>query len=106
MYVPMLVKMEPGMTGRTSITMVLLDSGNLLAHAAIDAEFHEKVGIPMEDTKIRPRAANKQALEIQGVSKGIYLRFPNVAKTFFVKPLVVRNLSCNLNLGTQFNFKI
>ena len=39
------------------------------------------------------------------MSKGIYLRFPNVAKTFFVKPLVVKNLSCKLNLGAQFNFK-
>ena len=39
------------------------------------------------------------------MSKEIYLRFPNVAKTFFVKPLVVKNLSCKLNLGAQFNFK-
>ena len=85
--------------------MALPDLGNLLKHAAIDTEFHERLGIPTEDTKIKARAANKQALEIQGVSKGIYLRFPNIAKTFFVKPLVVQNLSCNLNLGMQFNFK-
>ena len=39
------------------------------------------------------------------MSKGIYLRFPNVAKTFFVKPLVVKNLSCKLNLGAQFNLR-
>ena len=85
--------------------MALLDSGNLLAHAAINAEFHERLRILTEDTKIRARAANKQALEIRGVSKGIYLRFPNITKTFFMKPLVVKNLSCNLDLGTQFNFK-
>ena len=59
-------------------------------------EFHEKLGIPTEAMKIRARVTNKQALEIQGVFKGIYLRFPNIANTFFVKPLVVRNLSCNL----------
>ena len=97
--------MEPGMTGQNSIMLALPDSGNLLAHAAIDADFHEKLGIPIEATNIRARAANKQALEIQGVLKGIYLRFPNIAKTFFVKPLVVQNLSYNLNLGAQFNFK-
>ena len=105
MYVPTLVKMEPGTNGRTSITLALPDSGNLLAHAAIDAEFHEKLGIPTEAPKIWARAAKKQALEIQGVSKGIYLRLSNVAKTFFMKLLVVQNFSCNLNQGMQFNFK-
>ena len=102
---PTLVKTEPGADGRASITMALPDSGNLLAHAAIDTRFHEQLGMPIEDMKISVQAANKQVLEIQGVSKGIYLRFPNVGKTFFVKPLVVKNLSCELNLGTQFNFK-
>ena len=102
---PRLVKMEPGTTRQTSITLALPDSGNLLAHAAIDAEFHEKLGIATEATKIQARATNKKALEIQVISRGIYLRFPNVAKIFFMKPLVVRNLSCNLNLGAQFNFK-
>ena len=79
--------------------------GDLLAHTAIDTDFHERSGIPTKGTKIRARAAKKQALEIRGVSKGIYLRFPNIAENFFMKPLVVQNLSCNLNLGTQFNFK-
>ena len=79
------------------------DSGNLLAQAAIDAELHAKLGIPIKDTKIKARAANKQALEIGGVSRGIYLRFFNLVKTFFMKPLVLQNLSCNLNLGAQFN---
>ena len=82
-----------------------MDSGNLLAQAAIDAEFHVILGIPIKDTKIKARAANKQALKIWGVSKGIYLRFSNMVKPFFVKPLVLQNLSCNLNLGAQFNFK-
>ena len=59
----------------------------------------------MEATDIKARVANKQSLEIQGVSKGIYVRFPNVTKTFFVKPLVVKNLSCKLNLGAQFNYQ-
>ena len=105
MYIPTLVKTEPGAGGRASITMALPDSGNLLAHATIDAKFHEQLGILIEAMKIKAQVANKQSLEIQGVSKGIYLKFPNMAKTFFVKPLVVKNLSCKLNLGTQFNYK-
>ena len=85
--------------------MALPDSGNLLTRTVINAEFHKRLGIPMENTKLRARAANQQALEVQGVSKGIYLKFSNISKIFFVKPLVVRNITCNLNLGTQFNFK-
>ena len=72
-------------------------------YATIDAKFHQQLRAPVEETNIKARAANKQSLEIQGVSKGIYLRFPNVSKTFFVKPLIVKNLSCKLNLGAQFN---
>ena len=103
MYVPTLVRTALGSGGKASITMALPDSGNLLAHAAIDTKFHQQLGVPVEETDIKARAANKQSLEIQGVSKGIYIRFPNVRKTFFVKPLIVKNLSCKLNLGAQFN---
>ena len=103
MYVPTLVRTSLGPGGKASITMALPDSGNLLAHATIDAKFHQQLGVPVEETDIKARAANKQSLEIQGVSKGIYIRFPNVRKTFFVKPLIVKNLSCKLNLGAQFN---
>ena len=94
-----------GGDGKTSITMAFPGSGNLLAHAAIDAEFHERLGVSFENTKIRAGAANKQPLEIQGISRGIYLRFPNITKVFLVKPLVVKNLSCNLNLGAQFDYQ-
>ena len=60
MYVPTLVKTEPGAVGRASITMALPDSNNLLADTAIDAKFHERLGIPTEDTKIRAQAANSR----------------------------------------------
>ena len=103
MYVPVLVRTALGLEGKTSVTMSLPDSGNLMAHAAIDAKFHQQLGVSMEATDIKARAANKQSLEILGVSKGIYVKFPNVNKTFFVKPLIVKNLSCKLNLGAQFN---
>ena len=65
--VPTLLKKVPGVTGRASIKMALPDLGNLLAHAVIDAEFHERLGIPTKDTKIRARAANKQSMEIREV---------------------------------------
>ena len=59
MYVPTLVRTAPGPEGRASVTMVLPDSGNLLAHAAIDAKFHQRLGVPVEATDIKARAANK-----------------------------------------------
>ena len=34
----------------------------------------------------------------------MYIRFPNITKTFLVKLLVVQNLPCDINLGAQFNF--
>ena len=40
MYVPTLVRKAPGPGGMASVTMALPDSGNLLAHAAIDAKFN------------------------------------------------------------------
>ena len=76
MYVPVLVRTAPSQEGKTSVTMALPDSGNLLAHAAIDAKFHQQLGVSMEATDIKARAANKQSLEILGVSKGIYANIP------------------------------
>ena len=67
MYVPTLVQTKPEGERKARITMALPDSGNLVAHAAIDAEFHERLGVPFENTKIRAQAANKQLLEILGV---------------------------------------
>ena len=58
MYVPTLVRTAPGPGGRASGTMALPDSGNLLAHAAIDAKFHQQLGVPVEATDIKARAAN------------------------------------------------
>ena len=51
------------------------------------------------------RAANQWTLEVQRVSKGIYLKFPNISKIFFVRPLVVCHLACSMNLGAQPKLK-
>ena len=66
MYVPTLVTTTLGSGGKASVTMALPDSGNLLAHAAIDEKFHEQLGVPILATNIKARAANKQSLEIWG----------------------------------------
>ena len=64
MYVPTLVRTAPSPGGRASVTMALPDLGNLLAHAAIDVKFHQQLGVPVEETNIKARVANKQSLEI------------------------------------------
>ena len=104
MYIPVLAKDTLEASGRSSITLALPDSGNLLAHAAVDADFHAKLRIPMESTEIKAKSANRQSMDVKGVSKGMYICFPNITKTFLVKPLVVQNLPCDINLGAQFNF--
>ena len=86
MYIPVQIKDTLGALGRASITMALPDSGNLLAHAAVDAKFHAKLGIPVENTEVKAKVANRQAMDVRGVSKGIYLRFHDVVKTFLLKP--------------------
>ena len=72
-YIPVLAKDSLKTSGRASITLALLDSGNLLAHAAVDADFHTKLGIPMESTEIKAKAANRQSMDVRGVSKGMYI---------------------------------
>ena len=104
MYIQVLAKDTLEASGRASITLALQDSGNLLAHAAVDADFHAKLGIPMESTEIKAKAANRKSVDLKGVSRGMYICFPNITRTFLVKPLVVQNLPCNINLEAQFNF--
>ena len=101
MYILVLAKDSLGTAARASITLTLPDSGNLLAHAAVDADFHAKFGIPMESTEIKAKATNRQLMDVRGVSKGMYIRFPNITRTFLVKPLVVQNLPCDINLEAQ-----
>ena len=62
--------------GRARITLALPDSGTLLAHAAVDADFHAELGIPIDSTKIKAKAANRQSKDVRGVSKGIHIQFP------------------------------
>ena len=59
MYIPVLIKDAPGAAGRASITMALPDSGNLLAHAAVNAGFHPRLGIPVKNKAIKARVANR-----------------------------------------------
>ena len=80
MYILVLAKNSLKASGRASITLALPDSGNLLAHAVVDTDFHAKLGIPMESTEIKAKAANRQSIDVRGVSKGMYIRFPNITR--------------------------
>ena len=54
LYVPTLVKTALGVAGQASIIRAPTDLGNLLVHAAINAEFHVKLGIPIKIQKSKP----------------------------------------------------
>ena len=52
------------------------------------------------------RATNQQALEVWRASTGIYLKFPNISRTSFMRPSVVCHLACSPNLGAQVKVEI
>ena len=87
------------------ITMALLDSGNILQQPAINASLHQTLGVKVDKTNVVARGANQLSINIKGISKGIYLKFPNLQTSFLVRPLVVKNLASPLNLGSKFNFE-
>ena len=87
------------------ITMALLDSGNLLQQPAINASFHRSLGIEIDKTNVVAGGANQASIDIEGISKGIYLKFPNVSNSYLIRPLVVKNLTYPLNLGSKLNFE-
>ena len=94
-----------GVAEQASITRAPPDLGHLLVPAVINTELPVKLGIPIKDAKVKARIDIKQEWEIQGVSKGVYLRSLNLAEMLVGKLLVGQDLPDNLNLGTQFNLK-
>ena len=63
------------------------------------------LGIEIDKTNVVARGANKASIDIEGISKGIYLKFPNMSNSYLIRPLVVQNLASPLNLGSKFNFE-
>ena len=103
MFVPLIMGDQKGRYKH--ITMALLDSGNLLQQPAINTGFHRSLGIEIDKTNVVARGANQASIDIEGISKGIYLKFPHVSNSYLIRPLVVKNLASPLNLGSKFNFE-
>ena len=103
MFAPLIIGKDDGRYKH--ITMALLDSGNLLQQPAINASLHQSLGVEVDKTNVVARGANQLSINIEGISKGIYLKFPNLQTSFLVRPLVVKNLASPLNLGSKFNFE-
>ena len=66
---------------------------------------HHSLGIEVDKTNVVARGANQLSINIEGISKGIYLKFPNLRTSFLIHPLVVKSLASPLNLGSKFNFE-
>ena len=103
MFAPLIIGKSDGQYEH--ITMALLDSGNLLQQPAINASLHQTLGVGVDKTNVIARGANQLSIDIEGISEGIYLKFPNLQTSFLVRPLVVKNLASPLNLGSKFNFE-
>ena len=103
MFIPLIMGKQEGWYKH--IMMAMLDSGNLLQQPAINAGFHRSLGIKIDKTNVVARGANQISIDIEGISKGIYLKFRNLNTSFLIRPLVVKNLASPLNLGSKFNFE-
>ena len=103
MFAPLIIGKDDGQYKH--ITMALLDSANLLQQPAINASLHQTLGVKVDKTNVVARGANQLSIDIEGISKGIYLKFPNLRTSFLVHLLVVKNLASPLNLGSKFNFE-
>ena len=103
MFVPLIIGKDDRQYEH--ITMALLDSGNLLQQPAINAGLHHSLGIKVNKTNVVARGANQLSIDIEGISKGIYLKFPNLRTSFLIHPLVVKSLASPLNLGSKFIFE-
>ena len=79
------------------------DIGNLLALSAVSANLHKARGLIVDKTEIYARSATKKQRKIKGINTGFYEQFLEVKKRFFIKSLVLKDLSCHLNMGAQFN---
>ena len=76
MSAPLIVGKDDGQNKH--ITMALLDSGNLLQQPDINASLHQTLGVEVVKTNVVARGANQLSIDIEGISKGIYLKFPNL----------------------------
>ena len=75
------------------LTAALTDSGNLISHSAVSAAFHDSLQVRTLDTEIVARSATRQAMQLQGRSEGIFIKFPHIPTVFYIKPLVIHKLS-------------
>ena len=52
------------------------------------------------------RTANQQTQEVQKVSKGLYVKLPNIARIAWVKPTVIHHKACSLGPDAQVRIKL
>ena len=71
----------------------------------MEKDSHEAARSLAHGQEVAAGAAVKQTLEIREASNGTYIRFPNMAKKFSVKPSVVQKSPFKLDLDAQLSSK-
>ena len=98
------VLLDTGLGRRQSAGLGLLDTGNTLTQPVISEEYHHSLGFSMTKTKLKVHSADHNPLIVIGMSEGLLLRFAGSHSSFFIQPLIIRDLDCQMNVGSKFIF--
>ena len=104
LYAILKIKVKPG-GDFTTLSMALLDSGNLLKLSVISAKLHKQLGLKLYPTSIRAKTASNAKMPILGSSEPFYIQFVSTTPTFKISPLVVKDMTTHINLGSRFFFE-
>ena len=97
LYALLKIKVKPG-GDFTTLSMALLDSGNLLKFSVISAKLHKQLGLKLYSTNIRAKTASNAKMPILGSSESFYIQFASTTPTFEISPLVVRDMTTHIDL--------
>ena len=96
MFAPLIIGKSDGQYEH--IAMALLDSGNLLQQPAINASVHQTLGVGVDKTNVIARGANQVSIDIEGISEGVYLKFPNPSNQLPSKTLGSKKIGFTFTL--------
>ena len=74
LYAVLKIKVKPG-GAFTTLSMALLDSGNLLKHAVISAKLHKQLGLQLYSTSIQAKTASNAKMPLLGSSEPFFIQF-------------------------------
>ena len=97
--------------GQIVSSKALIDTGNSIRQGsgvAISGNLHRKLNLGFVKLGGKPinTAGKGSKLTVQGVSTAMKYQFPGIQTTYEIKPIVIENLTDDINIGTSYLQKI